>query len=126
MRWNGAQQGTSRRRQRGSHTRDAAERPGSIHGSSRLAFHEPPADHPHSTMTPRSILFPFAALCAAVLCGCAGGPSLHYEVDFAHRDSTGVPVTLVVEGVRDSLVLEGFEPAALMPVSGVAASVDGG
>ena len=71
---------------------------------------------PHSSLSKLAFSIAFASL----LAGCAGAPSLHYRVDFAHRDSTGVPVTVEIRGVpRDSLVLEGYLRSPLMTVRGL-------
>ena len=68
-------------------------------------------------MTARRFAVLLAALVALPLTGCATSPSLHYRVDFAHADSSGVPVTVEIQGVpRDSLVLEGYLESPLMTV----------
>src|SRR5207247_3265860 len=73
-------------------------------------------------MTHRPIALLLAPLLGAMLAGCASGPSLHYRVDFAHRDSRGVPVTVeITDAPRDSLVLEGYLQTSLMRLSDVAA-----
>ena len=85
-------------------------------------------DEPNAPpMTHRPIVPLLAALCSALLGGCAGGPSLHYRVDLAHRDSRGVLVILDITGVpRDSLVLEGFIESSLMRIGDVVVAADGG
>ena len=68
-------------------------------------------------MISRRIALCLGAVLATLLAGCSTGPSLYYQVDFAHRDSTGVPVTVQITGVpRDSLVLEGYLESPLMTI----------
>jgi hypothetical protein len=77
-------------------------------------------------MTRSNPLLPAVAFIALVS-GCARGPSLHYQVDFARRDSRGVPVVLEITGVpRDSLLLEGYLPASLMRLGDVVAAGNSG